>query len=64
MGGREAVRQLLEMDPHAKAIVSSGYSDDSIMSAFKTFGFSGALAKPYNISELGRVLYDVIFGAR
>ena len=61
MGGREAVRQLLEMDPHAKAIVSSGYSDDSIMSSFKTFGFSGALAKPYSISELGRVLYDVIF---
>ncbi len=62
MGGREAVRQLLEMDPHAKAIVSSGYSDDSTMSAFKTFGFSGALAKPYSISELGKVLNDVIFG--
>ncbi len=64
MGGREAVRRLLEIDPHAKAIVSSGYSDDSTMSAFKTFGFSGALAKPYSISELGRVLYEVIFGAK
>jgi two-component system cell cycle sensor histidine kinase/response regulator CckA len=63
MGGREAVRRLLEIDPHAKAIVSSGYSDDTIMSSFKTFGFRGALAKPYSISELGKVLYDVIFGA-
>jgi CheY-like chemotaxis protein len=64
MGGREAVRQLLKMDPDAKAIVSSGYSEDSTMSAFKTFGFSGVLAKPYSISELGKVLNDVIFGAK
>lgn len=64
MGGREAVKKLLEIDPDAKAIVSSGYSDDSIMSAFETFGFRGVLAKPYSILELGRVLNDVIFGAK
>ncbi len=64
MGGREAVRRLLDIDPHAKAIVSSGYSDDAIMSAFKTFGFKGALAKPYSIPELGKVLSDVIFGTK
>jgi nitrogen-specific signal transduction histidine kinase/CheY-like chemotaxis protein len=64
MGGRAAVRRLLEIDPRAKAIVSSGYSDDAIMSDFMTFGFKAALAKPYSISELGKVLYDVIFGAQ
>jgi nitrogen-specific signal transduction histidine kinase/CheY-like chemotaxis protein len=61
MGGREAVRRLLELDPHATAVVSSGYCEDAIMSDYKRFGFKGALAKPYSISELGRVLYDVIF---
>ena len=64
MGGREAVRRLLEADPNATAVVSSGYCDDAIMSDFKKFGFKGALAKPYSISELGKVLYDVIFGVQ
>ena len=46
MGGREVVRQPLEMDPHAKAIVSSGYSEDSIMSAFKNSTSAECLPSP------------------
>lgn len=60
MGGTEAIKELLEIDPRAKAIVSSGYSEDRIMSNFREFGFKGALAKPYNLSELGKVLSEVI----
>lgn len=60
MGGKEAVEKLLEMDPDANAIVSSGYSDDLIMANFRNYGFKGALTKPYNIAELGRVLFDVL----
>ena len=37
----------LELDPHVKAIVSSGYSDDPVMSHFEEHGFCGAVAKPY-----------------
>lgn len=62
MGGKEAVAKLLEIDPDAKAIVSSGYSDDPIMAHYKEFGFRGALPKPYPIPELSRVLRDVILG--
>ncbi|MDA8240904.1 MAG: PAS domain S-box protein [Nitrospiraceae bacterium] len=64
MGGKEAVQKLLEVDPHASAIVSSGYSEDLIMSNFREFGFKGVLAKPYNLSELGKVLSEVISGDR
>ena len=64
MGGKEAVQKLLEVDPHARAIVSSGYSEDLIMSNFREFGFKGVLAKPYNLSELGKVLSEVISGDR
>ena len=32
MGGRETVRRLLEIDPGVRAIVSSGYSQDPMMS--------------------------------
>jgi CheY-like chemotaxis protein len=63
MGGKEAIAKLLEINPDAKAIVSSGYSDDPIMAHYKEYGFRGVLPKPYPIPELSRVLRDVILGA-
>jgi two-component system, cell cycle sensor histidine kinase and response regulator CckA len=60
MGGKEAMERLLEIDPQVKGIVSSGYSDDSIMADFQTYGFSGVIAKPYRIAELGRLLHAMV----
>jgi len=60
MGGKEAIRELLKIDPNAKAIVSSGYSSDPIMSDCKKYGFMGVVAKPYKISELGKTLQKII----
>lgn len=60
MGGRETIERLVKIDPHVKAVVSSGYSDDPIMSDFRRFGFSGVAAKPYKIEELSRILKEVI----
>jgi len=60
MGGKEAIGQLLQLDPQAKAIVSSGYSDDPIMSDYRAFGFTGVIAKPYKISDLSAVLQQVL----
>lgn len=62
MGGLEAIRTLREIDPHAKAIVSSGYSTDPIMSNFREHGFCGVAPKPYKLDELGRILNEVIKG--
>jgi len=62
MGGRDAIRQLLEIDPRAKAIVSSGYSNDKVMSHFHDYGFKGVVAKPYTIDELNNAL-DVVINA-
>jgi PAS domain S-box-containing protein len=62
MGGREAVRKLLEIDGEARAIASSGYSFDPIMSEFAAHGFKGAMAKPYNLDEMGRIVSAVIEG--
>ena len=64
MGGKEAVEKLLQMDPGARAIVSSGYSDDPIMADFRKYGFSGVLAKPYQLSGLIKALREVISGGR
>src|SRR5574340_119704 len=60
MGGQEAIKYLLELDPNAKAIVSSGYSNAPVMSNFQEFGFIGFLAKPYRLDELGRVLHETL----
>jgi len=62
MGGKEAIRKLLEIDPGVKAIVSSGYSNDPVMAEFRGYGFRGVIAKPYKIKELSEVLYNVING--
>jgi PAS domain S-box-containing protein len=60
MGGREAVRALLEVDPEACVIVSSGYSNDPVMSDYKAHGFRGVVAKPYLIGTLSAVLAEVL----
>ena len=52
MGGKEAMKQILAIDPNAAAIVSSGYSSDPIMADYKEYGFSAAIAKPYEIAQI------------
>lgn len=56
MGGRRAVKELLNLDPAAVVIVSSGYSDDPVLSNYREHGFSGVVAKPYTMEELGEIL--------
>jgi len=62
MGGKEAMKKLLEIDPDVKAIVSSGYSTDPIMADYKKYGFSAVVTKPYSAGELERVLRSVLKG--
>jgi DNA-binding NarL/FixJ family response regulator len=52
MGGQEAIAQLKAIDPDARAIVSSGYSLDPILTGYSKHGFSAAILKPYQISDL------------
>ncbi|MGA1826163.1 MAG: ATP-binding protein, partial [bacterium] len=62
MGGKEVIKKLREIDPEVKAIVSSGYSHNPVMSNYKEYGFSGVVVKPYEISELSNVLNSLITG--
>lgn len=56
MGGKEAVKKLLEIDPQAAVIVSSGYATDPIMSEYRKYGFKAVIAKPYSIKQLQETL--------
>jgi two-component system, cell cycle sensor histidine kinase and response regulator CckA len=60
MGGREATRRLLELDPAAKVVVSSGYSDDPVMANFRQHGFREMLAKPYRVADISTVLASLV----
>jgi two-component system cell cycle sensor histidine kinase/response regulator CckA len=62
MGGLETVRQLKALDPNVRAIVSSGYSNDSVMANFANFGFRAAVKKPYQMREMSLVLNEVLKG--
>jgi len=60
MGGDEAIKQLLDIDPDVKAIVSSGYSQDPQMTDFAQYGFKGVISKPYKIEELSETVSRTI----
>ncbi len=60
MGGAEAVRELQKIDPGVRAVVSSGYSDDSIASNHRAQGFKAFLKKPYDVDSLREVLDTVL----
>lgn len=60
MGGKETMEKLLAIDPNVKAVVSSGYANDPVMADFKSFGFSGVVAKPYTMRNLGEVLRNIL----
>ena len=60
MGGAECIKRLVEMDPGVKAIVSSGYAMDPVMSRYREYGFCACIAKPYEVSDLGHVVHDVL----
>ena len=59
-GGKETIKELLAIEPDIKAIVSSGYSDDRIMSDFRSYGFCHVIPKPYRIVDLSKILHEVL----
>lgn len=64
MGGKDAIRRMIELDPEVRAIVSSGYSNDPVMADFSSYGFRGVIAKPYELEELSRVIHKVLHDRR
>jgi len=59
LGGKDAVKKILKINPHAKVIVSSGYSNDPVMARFREYGFRGALPKPYKIIDMIETLKKI-----
>lgn len=60
MGGKEAVLEIHKLNPEAKVIVSSGYSNDPVMANYKNYGFCAAISKPFQLQDLSQVLTKVL----
>lgn len=52
MSGKNAVKEIHRIDPEAKVIVSSGYSNDPVIADFSKYCFCTAIVKPFQIRKL------------
>jgi len=52
LDGAATLQEMRKIDPEIKAVVSSGYSADDIISNATKYGFDAAVPKPYSISVL------------
>ena len=60
LGGKDTIKALKEIDPTVRAIVSSGYSGNSIIGNYSAFGFKANLPKPYNLAQLNQAIQVVM----
>lgn len=56
MSGIETYRKLLEIDPHVRVILSSGYSERAVAREVLDLGAAGFLDKPYTLEALSHAI--------
>lgn len=59
-GGKETVLEILKINPDAKVVVASGYSNDQIMANYQKHGFIASIAKPFQLSEVNKLINAVL----
>jgi signal transduction histidine kinase/CheY-like chemotaxis protein len=62
IGGRACLAKLLQLDPNAKVIISTGYGAPRDEDEMRRAGARGFLAKPYQISEIVSEIEKVMSG--
>ncbi|MFH2060147.1 MAG: PAS domain S-box protein [Pseudomonadota bacterium] len=60
MGGKDAIKKLLNIDPDIRAVVASGYSNDPVMANYKEYGFKAIATKPYTIVKIEQILHQAL----
>jgi len=60
MGGKATIETIRKIDPQVPAIVSSGYSNDPVLSDFRAYGFQAMVPKPYDVTQLARTIRELL----
>ena len=60
VGGLGAIKKILALNPAAKVIISSGYSNDPTLARYKEYGFCGVMTKPYRLGRLKEDLEEIL----
>jgi len=63
MDGKEITSRIRSLDPNAKIIVASGYTEGPEMTHYQDFGFNGALEKNFNREIIKHLLEQVLTSA-
>ncbi len=60
MGGLEATSKILELDPDARIMVASGYSNDPVLANFEDYGFLARVEKPFAVNKLIQSVQNIL----
>ncbi|HEY6362287.1 MAG TPA: ATP-binding protein [Vicinamibacterales bacterium] len=60
MGGRETMDRLARLAPSVKAVLVSGYVQQSQMAEYRDYGFGAVITKPFTLDELSTTLRAVL----
>ena len=60
LGGKDTVKEIMKIDPKAKCIVSSGYTNDAVMANYSEYGFKGIISKPFTPDKVNEELMRVL----
>ncbi len=60
IGGKDVIHQIKKIDPNIKTIVTSGYSNDPVMSDYKKYGFDRVIKKPFIFEDLVKIIQELL----
>ncbi|MDQ1354454.1 MAG: two-component system, cell cycle sensor histidine kinase and response regulator CckA [Acidobacteriota bacterium] len=60
IGGKETAEEIRKFNKDIKLIVSSGYSNDPVMSRYQECGFDDVLMKPYKLEQIAKVVHRLL----
>jgi len=60
MDGKEAMEKIKAFDPTVVAVLSTGNLNESVVTAYQSFGFKSIIPKPFELNQLKEVLTELL----